>query len=250
MLDAEVLLKNRCYAAAYYLAGYAVECGLKACIARQTKQYDFPPAERIVHDIYTHDLEKLVKSAGLRPELETEIQKDGHFGVNWGLVKDWSERSRYQTYNGKQAEDFIDAIRDPDHGVQKMDKPVLVEADMDAGHRLVGQLDKAGLKVTAAFWFYMTDSDEWRLILAMPIVDDEGPKRAYEKVQDQLKSLAKHELSLQNISVVSPNDDLIKLLSSAINTGPGISHMRFTRNVINSVFIEDAYIYRLQRASA
>jgi hypothetical protein len=130
-----------------------------------------------------------------------------------------------------------------------MDKPALVESDMKAGESLVRQLDGAGLKVTAAFWFYRSDADEWRMIVAMPMVDRDGPKRAYETIQGHLKT-AGSGLSLQNISVVSPNDDLIKLLTSAISTGPGISHMRFTGNVINSVFIEDAYVYRLERASA
>lgn len=27
---------------AYYLAGYAMECALKACIAKRTREYDFP----------------------------------------------------------------------------------------------------------------------------------------------------------------------------------------------------------------
>jgi len=131
-----------------------------------------------------------------------------------------------------------------------MDKPVLVNSDMEAGERLVRDLDKAGLTVTAALWFYMSDSDEWRLMLAMPVVDEKGPKVAYEQIQAQLESLGQHELSLQNISVVSPGDDLIKLLGLAINTGSNIAHMRFTRNIINGVFIEDAYVYRLPRASA
>jgi hypothetical protein len=51
-----------------------------------------------------------------------------------------------------------------------MDKPALVNSDMDAGERLVRGLDEAGLKVTAALWFYMSDSDEWRLMLATPVV--------------------------------------------------------------------------------
>lgn len=131
-----------------------------------------------------------------------------------------------------------------------MDKPALVNSDMEAGERLVRDLDKSGLTVTAALWFYMSDSDEWRLILAMPVVDEKGPRVAYEQVQAQLKSLSQYELSLQNISVVSPGDDLIKLLGAAINTGSDIAHMRFTRNIINGVFIEDAYVYRLPCASA
>ena len=131
-----------------------------------------------------------------------------------------------------------------------MDKPALVNSDMEAGERLVRDLDKSGLTVTAALWFYMSDSDEWRLMLAMPVVDEKGPKVAYEQIQAQLESLGQYELSLQNISVVSPGDKLIKLLGSSIDTGSDIAHIRFTRNVINGIFIEDAYVYRLQRASA
>lgn len=130
-----------------------------------------------------------------------------------------------------------------------MDKPALVDSDMEAGERLVGALDRAGLGVSAAFWFFVPESEEWRLVLAIPVVDSEGPKIAYERVQSELAELTQYELSLQDIRVVSPDDELIKLLSSAIKTGPKIAHMRFTRNVINNVFIEDAYIYRM-RATA
>ena len=127
-----------------------------------------------------------------------------------------------------------------------MDKPSLVDGDMKAGEALLNKLDKIEFDVEAALWFYMQDSEEWRLILASPIVDTEGTKKAYEKVQSQLQELnGRYELFLRNISLVSPSDNLIKLLKTTIKTGKNISHIRFTRNVINNVFIEDAYIYRL-----
>lgn len=40
--EGKVLLDNKCYEGAYYLLGYAIECALKACIAKQTKKFDFP----------------------------------------------------------------------------------------------------------------------------------------------------------------------------------------------------------------
>ena len=43
--DARSLLAADRWDGAYYLAGYAAECGLKACIAAQTRQYDFPDRE-------------------------------------------------------------------------------------------------------------------------------------------------------------------------------------------------------------
>jgi len=39
--DAQVLFDNNRFGAAYYVVGYAVECGLKACIAKLTKAEDF-----------------------------------------------------------------------------------------------------------------------------------------------------------------------------------------------------------------
>ena len=61
--DAEALLSAGRYAGAYYLAGYAVECALKACIARKTKQDDFPPKE--AKDYWVHRIPDLLGFAGL-----------------------------------------------------------------------------------------------------------------------------------------------------------------------------------------
>lgn len=94
--EAKVLLDNQCYQGAYYLLGYAVECAFKACIARQTKRYDFPD-RKFVNDIYTHDLNKLLSVSGLEPEHRKESRKNPNFELNWTIVKDWSEQSRYAT---------------------------------------------------------------------------------------------------------------------------------------------------------
>jgi hypothetical protein len=44
--DAEALLQGGRYDAAYYLAGYAVECAIKACIANQTRRASLVPGDR------------------------------------------------------------------------------------------------------------------------------------------------------------------------------------------------------------
>jgi len=92
--EAKVLLDSDCAPGAYYLIGYAVECALKACIAKKTKRYDFPDRKQ-VNDSYTHDLEKLVTLAGLRAEFNSDIQSNPIFEDNWDLVREWSEQSRY-----------------------------------------------------------------------------------------------------------------------------------------------------------
>ncbi|MCK4731777.1 MAG: hypothetical protein KAT65_04885 [Methanophagales archaeon] len=128
-----------------------------------------------------------------------------------------------------------------------MDKTALVEKDVEEGKRLIEALDNAGFQVRAVLWFYLAESDEWRFVVASPLVERKGPKEAYAFVQAVLAQLLPPSgISLEEISVVSPEYDLIRLLKVAIQTGPGISGIRFTRNTINNTFIEDAYIYRMQ----
>ena len=127
-----------------------------------------------------------------------------------------------------------------------MDKKTLVDVNIIDGKLILERLDASKIDVKSAFWFFMSNINEWRLMLATPIVDKQGPKNTYTKVQKELETLNDHiKIPLESISVISPNDPLNQLLSIGLKTGPGIFDIRFTANVINGVFIEDVYIYRL-----
>jgi hypothetical protein len=115
--EAEVLLAQQKYDGAYYLAGYAVECGLKACIAKLTNQYDFAPRPKFIHDHYSHEIEKLVKTAGLTAQRDADAATDPDLQANWGVVKDWTEETRYERKTQAQAQKLIAAITDAAHGV-------------------------------------------------------------------------------------------------------------------------------------
>ncbi len=114
--EAKVLLANGEYSGAYYLAGYVVECALKACIAKRTKRHDFP-AKKTVNDSWTHDLVQLVGPAGLVISLAAEIKADQVFSRNWANVIRWKEDSRYVINDKREAVDLITAISDRRHGV-------------------------------------------------------------------------------------------------------------------------------------
>ena len=114
--EAKALLSSRNYSGAYYLVGYVVECSLKACIAKKTRQYDFPD-KKVAQDSYTHNPADLIKVAGLQSDLNVEKAKDAVFELNWKVVQAWSEQSRYDRKSRGEAEDLIDAISDPAHGV-------------------------------------------------------------------------------------------------------------------------------------
>ena len=114
--EARVLLRNRKYEGCYYLAGYAVECGLKACIAKLTDRYDFPD-KRTADAVYTHDLVILLREAKLVSARDEESNRDSLFRQNWLIVKEWKEISRYDVRSKQQALDLFHAIADRKHGV-------------------------------------------------------------------------------------------------------------------------------------
>jgi HEPN domain-containing protein len=116
LADAQLLLENGQYDGAYYVAGYAIECALKACIAKQTNQYDFPQL-KTVRDSYTHDLSSLLRLAGLERELDLRAAGDLLFAQNWTFLKDWSEESRYASSTEANAASLFAAIADSEHGV-------------------------------------------------------------------------------------------------------------------------------------
>jgi len=114
--EAEALLNSSLFDGTYYLAGYAVECALKACIAKQTREFDFPD-KAVVNDSYTHDLEKLIRVAGLETELQERSASSKQFEVNWNLVKDWSEGARYERHDERKVKDSFSAVTDRRTGV-------------------------------------------------------------------------------------------------------------------------------------
>jgi HEPN domain-containing protein len=117
LADAEVLLNNGRWSGAYYVCGYAVECALKACIARQTNLHDFPD-KTVVQKTFTHNLSELIDLAGLKLQLQIDATNAGNpnLRTNWQLVKDWNERARYQQKTEAQARELFEAVTDPHDG--------------------------------------------------------------------------------------------------------------------------------------
>lgn len=114
--EAGVLLRNDCPDGAYYLAGLAVECGLKACIARRTRRYDFPD-KREVNQSHTHDLKKLLYLTELEPHLQRSSPRYQVLQANWNVVKDWRVESRYNEITMARARDIYQAVADQPNGV-------------------------------------------------------------------------------------------------------------------------------------
>jgi HEPN domain-containing protein len=114
--EAEVLFANGCWAGAYYLAGYAVECALKACIAKRTERHEFPDLKRIKSS-YTHDLVELLRVADLNGPLREATQSDSQFALNWLSVEQWSVEARYERRSESDAKALLEAVQNRRYGV-------------------------------------------------------------------------------------------------------------------------------------
>lgn len=115
--EAKILFANGCYEGAYYLLGYAVECAFKACIAKRMRRFDIPD-RKLVNDLYTHELNKLLTVAELKPEYDKVSKANPDFELNWTIVKDWSEQSRYTSGITKnRVKDFQSAVLSRKNGI-------------------------------------------------------------------------------------------------------------------------------------
>jgi HEPN domain-containing protein len=116
MREAKSLFQVGHFSGAYYLAGYSLECALKACIARNVQRYDFPDRNR-VNDSYTHDPLRLVKTAELETALNADMVAEPNLATRWALARNWSEQSRYKTFSQADAAALIEALTNARYGV-------------------------------------------------------------------------------------------------------------------------------------
>lgn len=125
-------------------------------------------------------------------------------------------------------------------------KEQLTDAMIEAGAKLTSKLDEMGVPVTAALWLFVPDLNEWRLVFASPDVSSKGPRMFYEKIKSGVDQLGAEgsAVPLSIIGVLDVDADLVRLLKGAVRTGPGVSRVRFSKDVINGHFIDDALIYR------
>jgi hypothetical protein len=129
-------------------------------------------------------------------------------------------------------------------------KEVLTEEMKREGATLTRALDEAGWPVMASFWYYESDDNRWKLMLASPRVGTDGPREEYGAVIDALDALHQTRTNLKHITVIEPDHPLVRKLASAVQTGWTIDGIPFSRRAINGSIVEDAYLYRMTSESA
>ena len=119
--DTEALLAAGRWTAAYYLIGYAVECGLKACLLKHLGESDavFGDVKYLgrLAKCWTHDLEELVSLAGLGAAFGTARGANPALDNFWTTVLKWKETSRYEERDEADARALHEAVTNNPDGV-------------------------------------------------------------------------------------------------------------------------------------
>ena len=115
---AKILLANGQFDSAYHLAGMAVECALKAKIARRFRASTLPD-KKLVNDIYRdgHELARLIHHAQLAELLTSAEQQSAVFEGSWAIVQAWQVDARYKRWSEVQARDMVEAVTNRGTGV-------------------------------------------------------------------------------------------------------------------------------------
>lgn len=117
-----------------------------------------------------------------------------------------------------------------------------------AGAKLTQALDEAGLDIVAAFWWYASDADRWRLVFATPEVDSAGPIAVYRRIRAVLARSPGVDIGFSDVGLASPSDTVVSMLRGMLRPGHPISSVRVQRSTVDGHFIEDAFVYRMLAA--
>src|SRR5215470_7017032 len=93
-------------------------------------------------------------------------------------------------------------------------KEPLTKEMIEVGKEMSLRLRERGFDLVCSLWLYEAEYNRWRLILASPVVDREGPRKAYEKIDEILQDNWEMDIWLPNISALSPSDPLIRAIRS------------------------------------
>ena len=137
-----------------------------------------------------------------------------------------------------------------------MKEPLTPEM-LESGWEVAKALTDKQVALSACFWLYTAETNRWKLVVSFPQVDTEGPSKAYGIIQSAIRPEGFQQfepqtfgrlvtLHLDDISVMSPSHPLVRSIAS-FQMDPSELGSRQKSTRIAQVFVEDAFIYNLNR---
>ncbi len=140
-----------------------------------------------------------------------------------------------------------------------MAESTMVESLREDGLELVNDVVQGNVPVAAA-WLVkvipeddrMGEREEWQFFLASPLVDQEGPQAAYQKIYDALRSSPRGDpvlarISLGMIKVVGVNDKVTADVFKIVKQFRGAPPIYVARCRLGGIEVRDLHIFYVLR---
>ena len=118
-----------------------------------------------------------------------------------------------------------------------------------AGESLIKRLDETDAKVQAAFWLLDAEDKTWKLTIVSPLVESEGPRSYYRRINAVNESTKPDAevIALHDISVSNTDNHIVKAIKPSVLADALPENNRLGRNRLGGVYIEDMYLYRIDK---
>jgi hypothetical protein len=127
-----------------------------------------------------------------------------------------------------------------------MAQATLVELQINEGQRLIDRLAQAGIIVTAAAWVKESESGDWYLYLATPLVSEGGGKRtAYHRINTVIREIQKEGFGMDPFAkkVIGLHDPIARDMAANRGGRSGGPPTPFRGSRLGDLAVEEAYIY-------
>lgn len=124
-------------------------------------------------------------------------------------------------------------------------KDILSDAMVRVGAELIRVMKQKKVVIDVAAWIYSDESKQWRLVFASPDVNSQGSRSALRRIQSVLAQMPDFPLSFMDTSVKDSNEPLVRALHYAIQNRDVRYGVRLTREMVQRIYIDDAYVYSL-----
>jgi hypothetical protein len=121
-----------------------------------------------------------------------------------------------------------------------MASTALVTEDIERGREALEALREAGVRPKTAFWSSVPSSSDWRLFMSVPTLNQEGPRRIYERIQRIFKE-GEIKIPVWRVTLISTDDPLARWARDRVRLATG--DVRSTGDYVEDQ-IQDAYIYK------
>lgn len=111
--------------------------------------------------------------------------------------------------------------------------------------RVLEILDQAKVKVDVALWAFLSEYEDWRLVVAGRQFDSPDARDGYRLLNDSLDAAGFALRKTPPILILPTNDRFIRDLRRKFGKTKIIEGMRLRDQMFGDRFVEDAYIDRI-----